>query len=338
MTLSDIETYKALLSVASAKNISKEIVASILEEAIMVAYDRILGYKNIKVRCDHDLHRIFIYRNWRVVDKVLDSEQEILAAQDLQIEDGYYQEPLSLDGASRSLTHQVSTLIMRRFNMLKNEHLEQELKQPYKLISGKVIEADQEGVKINLTKYDVVASLSKNHTLSYDRFMIGDNVKAVVIDVESIGGRLKISVSRSHQNMIIALSRFIVPEINEGILDIVSIARKPSIRCKIALTSHTLSKDKIIPYFMGFRGQRMQEMKKYIGDEKIDLSIWDSNHHVAIKNSLQGVDIVKIEDIDEQNSVIHVRDQKDIPKIIGVNGVNIFLTGQLVSRKLYIKS
>ncbi|MDV3196032.1 MAG: transcription termination factor NusA [Candidatus Phytoplasma stylosanthis] len=206
-----------------------------------------------------------------------------------------------------------------------------------KIINGKVISIKEKFYTLELEK-ELQAILLKKKALPEDNFAINERIQVYVIEVQKTTKLPKLLLSRIHNNFVLEIFKEFIPEIQEGIVEIIEIARIPSIRVKIGLLSH--NKDiEPIGSCIGKKNTRIQNIIKILKSEKIDLFLWNSNPEELIKNALQPAKIKKIEIINEKKKIASVFVEKEqISLAIGKLGSNVKLASQVTKWNISIKN
>ncbi|MDV3168138.1 MAG: transcription termination factor NusA [Candidatus Phytoplasma stylosanthis] len=206
-----------------------------------------------------------------------------------------------------------------------------------KIINGKVISIKEKFYTLELEK-ELQAILLKKKALPEDNFSINERVQVYVIEVQKTTKLPKLLLSRTHTHFVLEIFKEFIPEIQEGIVEIIEIARIPSIRVKIGLLSH--NKDiEPIGSCIGKKNTRIQNIIKILKSEKIDLFLWSDNPEELIKNALQPAKIKKIEIINEKKKIASVFVEKEqISLAIGKLGSNVQLASQVTKWNISIKN
>ncbi|MDV3198307.1 MAG: transcription termination factor NusA [Vigna little leaf phytoplasma] len=215
------------------------------------------------------------------------------------------------------------------FNLLKNYE--------NKLINAKVIDINENSFTLELEK-NISANLAKTRTLINDNFNIGERVQVYVVAVQNTTKMPRILISRTHVNFVIEIFKEFIPEIKDGLIEIISIARFPSEKVKIGLLSNDKKIDPI-GSCIGKKGNRIKSIINILKDEKIDLFLWSNDPRKLITNALKPAQITKIIDIDEKNkTAVVLVNEKQIALVIGKSGRNIQLAIQVTKWNIQIET
>ncbi|TVY12134.1 transcription termination factor NusA [Candidatus Phytoplasma pini] len=206
-----------------------------------------------------------------------------------------------------------------------------------KLISAKVIDINDNCFILELER-EVHVLLLKKETLNNDNFFIGERIQVYVVEVKSTTKMPKILVSRTHNNFVLELFKEFIPEIKEGIVEIINIARFASLRTKISFVSHD---NKIDPIgsCIGPKGNRIKNIVAFLKGEKVDLFLWSSDIQELITNALKPANINKIISIDEEQKKVEVLVSKEqVPLVIGKSGINVQLASKVTKWRINIQT
>ena len=170
--------------------------------------------------------------------------------------------------------------------------------------------------------------LPRNEQIYKDRYRKGDTIRAVVTGVHMKNGNPTVIISRTSELFLERLFENEIPEVFDGIIDLVKVARAPGDRSKVAVLSHD---ERIDPVgaCVGMKGIRIHAIVRELQNENIDVINYTKDKVEFIKRALQPADVMKVE-LDEKGekaSVLVPADQ--VSKAIGKGGVNIRLASKL---------
>lgn len=207
----------------------------------------------------------------------------------------------------------------------------------HEMISARVIDMTDEHYRLDIGK-DLTTLLPKKEALPKDNFHVGDYVRVYVSDVEMKTKWPKVFVSRSHPSLIIRLLESFIPEIKDGVIEVMGISRDPGDRSKIGVKSNDPKVDPI-GACVGEGGSRIREIVKALSDEKIDLFRWSDNEKELIANALQPAEVVAVTRVNpkEKNALAIVPDNQ-LSLAIGKLGQNVKLAVQACGWSIDIKS
>ena len=204
------------------------------------------------------------------------------------------------------------------------------------LVSGFVKRVTRDNIIIDLGQ-DAEAILPRDQILPGEIFKINDRVRAV-LQIKEIEGRgLQLMLSRICSEMVTELFRIEVPEVNEDVIEIRGVARDPGSRSKIAVKTNDGRIDPV-GACVGMRGSRVQAVSGELGNERIDIVIYDDNPAQLVINSLAPAKVESIV-LDETSKSMEIAvNQENLALAIGARGQNIRLASKLSGWDLNIIS
>ncbi|WP_423189473.1 transcription termination factor NusA [Alkalibacterium sp. f15] len=336
------ELAAALETLEKEKGISKEIVIDALEAALISAYKRNYGTsQNVEVVFNEKKGTVTVYQVKEVVEDVYDSQLEV-SIEDARERNKAYELGdkikfvVTPKNFGRIAAQTAKQVIMQRLReaertIIYNEYIEYE----DDLMTGTVERQDNKFIYINLGKVEAV--LSKRDQIENETYQTHDRIKVYVSKVENSTKGPQVFVSRTHPNLIKRLFEQEVPEIYDGIVEIVSIAREAGDRSKIAVFSRDENVDPV-GTCVGPRGSRVQAIVNELNGENMDIVEWDKNPSLYIKNALNPAQVVDVQFDDNQHSCVIVVPDYQLSLAIGKRGQNVRLAAKLTGFKIDIKS
>ena len=216
-------------------------------------------------------------------------------------------------------------IIMEEFNDKQDE-----------LVSGLVVMEDVRNYYIDLGKTQGI--LPKTEIIPGENIKMGSNIKVYVTKVESTTKGPFILLSRSHYGFVKRLFELEIPEINEGIIMVYSVAREAGVRTKIAVYSENYNVDPI-GACIGEKGMRIANVLKELGPEKVDIVAYDNDKSKFIENALSPAKNLHIFVTDEKNQgALVVVDNENLSLAIGKKGLNVKLASRLTKFRIDIKT
>lgn len=336
------ELAAALETLEQEKGISKEIVIDALEAALVSAYKRNYGTsQNVEVIFDEDTGTITVNQVKEVVEDVYDSQLEISLTEARERNKAYevgdkIKFEVTPKNFGRIAAQTAKQVIMQRMreaerSIIYNEYIAYE----DDLMTGTVERQDSKFIYINLGKVEAV--LSKRDQIENETYATHDRIKVYVSNVENSTKGPQVFVSRTHPNLIKRLFEQEVPEIYDGIVEIVSIAREAGDRAKIAVSSRDENVDPV-GTCVGPRGSRVQAIVNELNGENMDIVEWDKDPSVYIKNALNPAQVIDVQFDEDQHSCVIVVPDYQLSLAIGKRGQNVRLAAKLTGFKIDIKS
>ena len=203
------------------------------------------------------------------------------------------------------------------------------------ILPGVVQRVERGVVLINIGKTEAV--LPKSEQMRGDEYRFGDRLEVYILRVEDNARAPQVVVSRSHPNLLRRLFEREVPEIHDGVVEIVSLAREAGVRSKVAVATRDSNVDPV-GACVGHRGSRVQAVTNELGNEKIDIIRYHDDPKLHIQEALSPAKIAKVllSDDGTAATVIVPDDQQSLA--IGRAGQNVRLAARLTGLKLDIRS
>lgn len=195
------------------------------------------------------------------------------------------------------------------------------------IILGTVKKASRDNVIIDLGN-NAEAVLGREDIIPRENFRVGSRVRAYLKEIRQDNRGSQLVLSRTAPEMIMELFRIEVPEISEGLIEIMAAARDPGSRAKIAVRS----KDKRIDpqgACIGMRGSRVQAVTTELNGERVDIVLWDENPAQFVINAMAPADVVAIIVDEDAHAMDIAVSEDDLAKAIGRGGQNVRLASQL---------
>ncbi|MFL2132227.1 transcription termination factor NusA [Desemzia sp. FAM 24101] len=336
------ELLNALDDLETEKGISKELVIDALEAALVSAYKRNYGQaQNVEVEFNQKKGNISVYAVKDVVDTVYDSRLEVSLEESIKINPAYeigdkIRFEVTPKNFGRIAAQTAKQVIMQRIreaerSIIYNEFIAYE----NDIMQGIVERQDNRYIYVNLGKIEAV--LSKQEQIPNEVYKPHDRIKVYVTKVENTSKGPQIFVSRSHPDLLKRLFEQEVPEIYDGVVEIVSIAREAGDRAKVAVVSRDEQIDPV-GTCVGPKGQRVQAIVNELKGENMDIVEWSENPATYIANALNPAKVIDVIFDEATNSCLVVVPDYQLSLAIGKRGQNARLAAKLTGFKIDIKS
>ena len=325
------------------RGIDKLIITEALEAAMMTAARKKLGQNvDIEAHYNDEAGEIEVFQFKTVVDKVLDPETQISKEEARKTLDEGAEPGDSLgmkietSSFGRIAVQMAKQIIIQRVKDAERDNIFDEYKdRKGELINGFVQRFESGNIIVNLGRAEgVVPPAEQIHRETYKR---GERIRSYLFEVKKNAKGAQIILSRTHPAFLKALFEVEVPEISEGLIDIVSVAREPGKRGKIAVKA----KDKDIDPVgacVGMRGSRVQSVVQELRGEKIDIIPYTEDSAKYVSSALSPAKVNRVF-VDEENRAMTVIVPDDqLSLAIGKNGQNVRLAVKLTGWKIDVKS
>jgi N utilization substance protein A len=340
MYISDIK--RVVDQVSRDKGIDRSVLIKALEEALKSAARKKFGSKmDIEVNYNEESGEIEVFQFKDVAEVVSEPALEI------SLEEGRKLDPDCEIGDSLG-TKMDTTTFGRIAAQSAKQVIIQKMKDAEKdavyasfidrkgdIINGIVQRVDRGEIIVNLGHTEGVVPAKEQ--VPRETYRRGDRIRAYILDVLHESRGPQIILSRTHPNFLVNLFRTEVPEISEGIVNILGAAREPGIRAKIAVASNNSDIDPV-GACVGMKGSRVQNVVQELRGEKIDIIPWHVDPAKFVCNALAPAEISRVI-IDESNRAMEVVVPDEFLSIaIGKKGQNVRLASKLAGYHLDVKS
>ena len=335
-----LELKKALDQISKDKGLDRGMLIETIEEAVRISVTRRFGEDvDAEVSFNEETGEIDVFQFKIVVAKVVDEASQIPLEEakkhdpSVQLDDeiGFR---LRIEDFGRIAAQSAKQVIIQRMRDAEQGIIYDEYKDRInEIISGIVQRRDKAGWIINLGRTE--ALLPKEEQIPREHYKRGDRVQALLIDVKREGRGPQIMVSRSHRDYMAALFRREVPEVDDGSVQIMGVARDPGSRAKVAVMSRDRDVDPV-GACVGIRGSRIQNIVQELRGERIDIVVWSADLATYAKNALSPAVISRIV-VDEDEGLLEVIVPDDqLTNSIGRKGQNVKLAAKLLGWKIDI--
>ena len=329
-------------ALAREKNVEKEIVFSALESALESATKKRFSEEaDVRVRIDRSSGEYESFRRWQVMDDETfeTPDLHIKLAEALKLNpdiqmDEFFEEPLESIDFGRIGAQAAKQVIFQKIRDAEREQvLSDFMEREEFLVSGAVKRIERGNAIIEFGKIE--ALLPREQMIPKENMRVGDRVRAYLLRVDRTVRGPQIILSRITPQFLVKLFELEVPEIEEGLLEIVSAARDPGARAKIAVRSHDKRIDPI-GTCVGMRGSRVQAVTNELAGERVDIVLWSEDPATGVINALAPADVTSIVVDEEKHSMDVVVEEENLAQAIGRNGQNVRLASELTGWELNI--
>jgi N utilization substance protein A len=328
-------------SVSTEKGIEKDIIFGAIEVAIASASQRHFHEDaDLFVKIDRDTGDYSTHRNWIVFDEN-DEEfhPETHVTKDesgLEINDVHSVQQDNI-AFGRIETQAARQVMLQKVREAEREKIvEQFRSQNNKLVSGSVKRVTRDNIIVDIT-YEAEALLPRDKLMPGEIYKINDRIRAILQIVEIEGRGPQLMLNRSCPEMVTELFNIEVPEINEDVIEIRGVARDAGSRSKIAVKTNDGRIDPV-GACVGMRGSRVQAVSSELGNERIDIIIYDDNPAQLVINALSPAKVESIVMDEDSRSMDIAVNEDNLALAIGSRGQNIRLASKLVGWDLNIIS
>ena len=324
------------------KNVDKEVVFESLESALASATKkRFADEADVRVEIDRETGEYESFRRWEVMDdetfETPDMHIKLEEAQkrnpDIQIGE-FVEEPLESIDFGRIGAQAAKQVIFQKIRDAEREQvLADFLERDEQLVSGTVKRLERGNALIEFGKIE--ALLPRDQIIPKENMRVGDRTKAHLLRVDRSARGPQVILSRTSNELLTKLFELEVPEIEENLLEIVSAARDPGSRAKIAVRSNDPRIDPI-GTCVGMRGSRVQGVTNELAGERVDIILWAEDPATYVINALAPAEVSSIVVDEEKHSMDVVVEEENLAQAIGRGGQNVRLASELTGWELNI--
>lgn len=369
----DIKEFKKALEILNKeKGISEDYIYEALELALTSAYKKNYhSLSNVRVEINKDKGEIHIYSFKTVVlDKENESDHPIMIEVEddeiegnmIEVEKPYIfddrihitleeakkivpeielgetiEEEVTPRDFGRVAAATAKQVVIQKIREAERNMISEEFSDKQdEMVTGLVAMEDVRNYYIDLGKTQGI--LPKTEIIPGEEITMGSNIKVYITKVENNTKGPLILLSRCHYGFVKRLFELEIPEINEGIIFVYSVAREAGVRTKIAVYSENKNVD-AIGACIGEKGMRIANILKELGKEKVDIVLYENDKVKFIENALAPAKNLHVIVTDEvKNEALVVVDNDNLSLAIGRKGLNVKLASRLTKFKIDIKT
>ncbi|MBR6643747.1 MAG: transcription termination/antitermination protein NusA [Lachnospiraceae bacterium] len=338
------ELLEALNQIEKEKDISKEILLEAIENSLLAACKNQYGKAdNIKVSINRETGAFNVYAEKEIVEEVEDDVLQITLAEaklkfprkKLAIGDVINIE-VTPKNFGRIAAQKAKQVVVQKIREEERKSLyNQYFTKERDIVTGIVQRYQGNNICINLGKADAI--LTENEQIKGEHFRPTERVKLYVLKVEDTTRGPRITVSRTHPELVKRLFEAEVTEVKDGTVEIKSISREAGARTKMAVYSNDPNVDPV-GACVGVNGARVNAIVEELRGEKIDIINWSEDPATLIENALSPAKVVSVDVDPEEKSARVIVPDYQLSLAIGREGQNARLAARLTGYKIDIKS
>lgn len=332
--------FRALEVLAEDRGIEKEKILEVMGRGILNAYKKDhYTSDNAKIEFNTEKNEIVLFADYVVVETVENpgeielkearkKRKTIKIGQTITIKES----PKEFGRIAVSSAKQILTQGLKQ---LEREKAYEEFKtKEGEMINTEIVSHNRDFVTLDLG-YNMETSLPRKELLKSDEVYEGARLRVYITKVEMTTKGPKVFVSRTDKNLVKRLIEQVCPEIQDGTVEIMGIARDPGDRCKIAVYSHDENVDPV-GSVVGYKGSRIMEVLESLQGEKIDIFEWSKDPIDLVINSLNPAKILAVNPNKKKNEATVIVYDKDLTSAIGVKGQNVKLASHAIGWRIDI--
>ena len=340
---------KEILMVADAvsneKGMDKEIIFEAIEAALASASRKKHGEDiDVRVSIDRRSGEYETFRRWMVFADDSDELEEPI--RELRLEDAldvdaeaqpgeYVEVPLESVEFGRIAAQTAKQVIVQKVREAERKQVIEDYQdREGELVGGIVKRVDRNGAYVDLGA-NAEGFLAREDLIPREPIKPQDRVKGMLREVRSEPRGPQLFMTRTSSDFLVELFKLEVPEVGQGLIDIIGAARDPGLRAKIAVRSNDARIDPV-GACVGMRGSRVQAVSNELAGERVDIILYDENPAQFVINAMSPADVVSIVMDEEAHSMDIAVDEEKLSQAIGRGGQNIRLASELTGWELNV--
>jgi len=332
-------------AVSNEKGVDKNIIFEAIEIALAAAtkkrYDMDV---DIRVSVDHDTGDYETFRRWEVVeDDGMEQPERQTTISAAQYEDAsmnvgdFTEEEIESITFGRIAAQTAKQVIVQKVREAERAQVAEVYKDRIgELVMGVVKRVERGNVYLDLGN-NADAIIYREELIPRESVRAGDRIRGFLKEINTEVRGPQLLVSRTAPHFLIELFKLEVPEVGEGMIDIMNASRDPGLRAKIAVRSN---EDRIDPVgaCVGMRGSRVQAVSNELSGERVDIVLWDENPAQFVINAMSPAEVESIV-MDEETHVMDIAvAEEQLSQAIGRGGQNVKLASELTGWTLNVMS
>ena len=332
-------------AVSNEKGVDKEVIFEALEAALASATRKKHGEEwDVRVAINRKTGDYDTFRRWKVFAD--DSKELEVPDRELRLEDaidvdtkavigGFVEEPMESVSFGRIAAQQAKQVIVQKVREAERAQVVEAYKDRVgQLVSGVVKRVDRNGIFVDLGG-NAEGFVSRADMIMREQVKPQDRIKAFLKEVRSEPRGPQLFLTRSAPEFLIELFKLEVPEVGQGLIQILGAARDPGIRAKIAVRSNDPRIDPV-GACVGMRGSRVQAVSNEIAGERVDIIPFDENPAQFVINAMSPAEVISIVVDEDSHSMDIAVSEEKLSQAIGRGGQNIRLASQLTGWELNV--
>jgi len=342
---------KEILAVVEAVSNEKDVPEGVIFEAIEAALAMATRKKHggdidVRVSIDRKTGEYKTFRRWEVVEdpaegEELEEPESHLTLAQARLRDpkaavgDFIEEPLPSELFGRIAAQTAKQVIVQKVRDAERAKVVETYEhRKGELLTGLVKKAERGTILVDLGG-NVEALVPRDQVIQRESVRVGDRLRGYLYDVRAEAKGPQLFLSRTAPQLLIELFKLEVPEVGEGIVEILSAARDPGVRAKIAVRSRDPRIDPV-GACVGMRGSRVQAVSNELNGERVDIILWDANPAQFVINAMSPADVVSIVIDEEARSMDVAVKEENLSQAIGRGGQNVRLASQLTGWNLNV--
>ncbi len=331
--------------VSNEKGVEESIIFEAIEAALASASRKRQGEEiDVRVSIDRETGEYDTFRQWMVFAdestelEFPERELRMIDAVDINPDaqpGEYVEEPMDSVEFGRIAAQTAKQVIVQKVREAERQKIVEEYEERSgELLSGIVKRVDRNGVYIDLGG-NAEGFVPREHMIPREPVRPQDRLKALLYEVRAEQRGPQLFLTRSSPQFLLELFKIEVPEVGQGLIEILGAARDPGLRAKIAVKSNDPRIDPV-GACVGMRGSRVQAVSNELAGERVDIILWDDNPAQYVINAMSPAEVTSVV-VDEETHSMDVAVEEDkLSQAIGRGGQNIRLASELTDWELNV--
>ena len=329
-------------ALAHEKNVSKDVIYTALELALASATKKKhdVGV-DIRVEINKENGEYQSFRCWTIVSEdLIENPEAEISPQDERaqgkLEGDVIKEPIDSVEFGRIGAQAAKQVILQKVREAEREQILNDfLARDEKLVSGQIRRMERGNAIIEIGRLDAI--LPREQMIPKENLRVGDRIRAILLKIDDGIRGPQLILSRTAPEFLKRLFELEVPEIEEGLLEIMSASRDPGLRSKIAVKANDQRLDPV-GTCVGMRGSRVQAVTGELAGERVDIVLWSIEPAQFVINAMAPAEVSSIVVDEDKHSMDLVVSEDQLAQAIGRGGQNIRLASELTGWELNILS
>ena len=332
--------------VSNEKDVDKDTIFEAIEAALASATRKKHGGEvDVRVAIDRETGNYISFRRWEVIEEP-DEEEGFQPERQIMLEDAqkqdaalntgdFIEEPMDSIAFGRIAAQTAKQVIVQKVRQAERAKIvEAYTERVGELVTGVVKRVERGNVILDLGG-NAESIILREEMINRESVRNGDRIRGLLYDVRPEPRGPQLFVSRARPELLIELFKLEVPEVSEGLIEIMGAARDPGLRAKIAVRSKDQRIDPV-GACVGMRGSRVQAVSNELNGERVDIILWNNTSAQFVINAMSPADVVSIIVDEESESMTVAVTEENLSQAIGRGGQNVRLASELTGWELNV--
>ena len=331
--------------VSNEKGVEKDVIFGAIEAALASAAAKKHEEDiDARVQIDRKTGEHETFRRWMVFEdestELEFPDQELRMIDAVDIDENatpgeYVEVPIDSVEFGRISAQMAKQVIVQKVREAERDQVADEYKdREGELLSGLVKRVDRNGAYIDLGG-NAEGFIPRENLIPREAIRMHDRVKALLAEVKDEPRGPQLILTRTSPQFLIELFKIEVPEVGQGLIEILGAARDPGLRAKISVKSNEPRIDPV-GACVGIRGSRVQSVSNELAGERVDIILWNDNPAQYVINAMSPAEVISIVVDEDAHSMDVAVDEEKLSQAIGRGGQNIRLASELTEWELNV--